>query len=194
MKPAVLIPLVAVTVLTAGPSARAQQIFPATPGPERAPSAKAGMSASSASPHDTMEEVVVSYRLTLLTVDVAAMGLGLASQDVGTIFAGYAIGAPFAHLLHRNPRNALISLGLRLGLPVLGYRLVYKEDSDDLGLQGVQGIFGGMLVAMVVDWAMLGQKIEVREESSVAGFGSVTLTPSAVMVPGGATLGLSGSF
>jgi hypothetical protein len=67
--------------------------------------------------------------------------------------ATLAFGGPIVHLVHGENRKAAISLGLRLGLPVLGGVLGYWSAGDcDLDCSDVHGVFeaaGGVILGTV---------------------------------------------
>ncbi len=76
------------------------------------------------------------YGWETLSLDAAAIGLGVMSyrtfdgQGTGGALLGsgalstYAFGAPAVHLLRDQPTKAMMSLGLRVGLPVLAVGVV----------------------------------------------------------------------
>jgi hypothetical protein len=122
--------------------------------------------------------------------DDMILGFGLMLGGI----AGYAIGGPVVHGWKGNKSGAWKSVGLRLGLPLLGVAIaeiaqtphcegdVCYEEDEGLGL-GLAGL--GMLSAMVIDWFVLA-KVERREQ---------TYVPYATTNRGGGvTLGLAGAF
>jgi len=153
-----------------------------------------------------------SYRAQLFLADVAAIGLTIAAAETEPklMLAGWAgfIGfAPIVHSLHDNGRGAAISLGLRVGIPLAGaaagmaaYHLgqepcrpgddlcdLREEDAiDEMAL----GISAGLLAAMVIDYAVLGEtrvKVSGTERAP-------TWTPVVSATAHGVSLGVSGLF
>jgi hypothetical protein len=76
------------------------------------------------------------YGWETLSLDAAAMGLGVMSYSTfegkgsgGALLGSgalstYAFGAPAVHLLRDQPSKAMVSLGLRVGLPVMAVGIV----------------------------------------------------------------------
>lgn len=96
---------------------------------------------------------------------------------VGT--AGYLLGGPIIHGAHRNHGGVVKSLGLRVGLPLLGV-LAGRLDADG-DSSGARGAVAG-LVAMIVD-----DTVVARRQIQVAPY-------AAPMRDGGVALGVSGRF
>jgi hypothetical protein len=144
----------------------------------------------------------VDYRGYLVLSDLTAIGLfaGAAVAKGGTSTAlgiggvgMYALGAPMIHSANDEGGRAALSLGLRLGLPVvfggIGYVLgeatcheppppSSDDPADDTsfgcGFSGVAvgalGVFGGMLGAILVDDLALGRvKLDRRASTSQSG-------------------------
>jgi len=90
----------------------------------------------SAAPIDTVQPRRRWYGWETLSLDAAAIGLGVMSfstfdgKGTGGALVGsgalstYAFGAPAVHLLRDQPSKAMVSLGLRVGLPVLAVGVV----------------------------------------------------------------------
>lgn len=86
-----------------------------------------------------VEPVTVSYRGQIITADVASFGLMLLGPLLdeheanlsGIGFAGYFLAAPLVHVAHGRGGAAAESLGLRLGLPLLGGFLGYHLGPAD---------------------------------------------------------------
>ncbi len=161
------------------------------------------------------------YGLQTLLVDGASLALAIGAVDTvgedtsGKLLlasaSGYALGAPFVHLLHGRPDVALADVALRVGAPivlgVVGYGLGYAAGHDDPGCGGflcetrtldgvggaILGAAGGFLAAAAVDAAVLG-----RERVAPAADPPDTAmrwTPRVGVSPrGGATVGVGGSF
>jgi hypothetical protein len=89
-----------------------------------------------AAPIDTVQSGQRWYGWKTLSLDAAAIGLGIMSyrtfdgKGSGGALLGsgalstYAFGAPAVHLLRDQPSRAMASLGLRIGLPVVAVGLV----------------------------------------------------------------------
>lgn len=88
---------------------------------------------------------------------------------------GYVAGGPFVHTAHDNGLEALSSLGVRVGLPVLG-GVVGRAAADCSNSNGflnlcplaqvVAGIYIGMLTAAAVDASLLAYEEQSLDESS----------------------------
>jgi hypothetical protein len=143
-----------------------------------------------------------SYRRQTVIADGIAMGLlviGIRTNNeaVGYMSLGtYAGAAPLVHLAHHRPGHAAASLGLRVGLPILGGILgdklgrgsrcsgdVCVDESDEFMAFGV---LGGIAAAMVLDTSLLAKE---DEAPAPAGW-----SPAIAARRDGITLGFSGSF
>ena len=148
-----------------------------------------------------------SYRTMTFAADAAAVGmLFLAidneNEDLAKLSLGtYLFGAPLVHVVKNRPSRALASLGLRVGLPILGGMLgeamheepecyeydycgdYYEGPSDE----AVLGIVGGALAAMVIDTAYLAKVDPPKREQP-------SWTPTARATKGGFALGVNGRF
>ena len=124
-----------------------------------------------------------SYRSQTVIADGIAMGLlviGVKTNNeaIGYLSLGtYAGGAPLVHLAHHRPGRAAASLGLRVGLPILGGILGDKLgnqhrcsgdvcDVDERGVLIALGLLGGMAGAMVIDTAFLAKGDEAPARPS----------------------------
>jgi hypothetical protein len=142
------------------------------------------------------------YGWQLLASDAATVGLlALSLQGESTPLAAMAFGtytfAPVGvHLAHHHPGRALLSVGLRIALPiVLAKALV--EGADCAGsneyLCGVGemylGVAGGALAASLVDQILSFERYEIASPKH-----GLSLAPTLQPRRDGATLGLIGSF
>jgi hypothetical protein len=128
--------------------------------------------------------------------DSAGLGVAMMIGGVGV----YAFGPAFVHTRHKNNSGAWKSVGLRLGLPMLGGLLgaamdsgetcdangyCYDDDGDDVG-GSLAGL--GMLAAMIIDWGVLAKvRVPVAQPQYY---------PYAAPMAGGGggTIGLAGAF
>lgn len=101
--------------------------------------------------------------------------------------AGYVLGGPIVHSSEGNKSGAWKSVGLRLGLPllggVIGEAMRDESSGDDDAGASLSGI--GILTAMVVDWFVL-----AKVERPVPGY----LPYATTNRDGDVTFGLAGSF
>jgi hypothetical protein len=111
-------------------------------------------------------------------------------------FGGYVVGGPFFHYRHHNNSGALMSLGLRLAVPVGGWLVARAligeevrndpnapENREKAGLPPQLWV-AGMGAAMLVDWFLLA-KVKVATRTHVF---------AAPTAGGGASFGLGGRF
>jgi hypothetical protein len=132
-------------------------------------------------------------------VDRIAAGGGDRSAPLATLtIATYFFGAPLVHGVHRQGKRALVSFGLRAGLPLLLGLLGEELDgtppcdfcNDSLRSEGkLIGITVGVLAAMAVDGVLLARPIYRRVERPRA-----VWAPALRGVQGGATAGVVGTF
>jgi hypothetical protein len=150
------------------------------------------------------------YRWQVLGPDLAAIGMSIIvdriSADGGDrptalatlTIATYFFGAPLVHGIHRQGKRALISFGLRAGLPLVLGLLGEELDGtppcdfcdDSLRSEGkLIGITIGVLAAMAVDGVLLARPIYRRVERP-----RTVWAPTLRGVTGGATAGVAGTF
>jgi hypothetical protein len=126
---------------------------------------------------------------------VAAANTSRGTQTALGEFGGiaYVVGAPAVHLGHARPGPALLSLALRISLPLLGlYVGLQSASQDELVPAGaVVGFLGGAFTAVVIDGVALSW--ESAEPASVARSRFV-LAPFVHPEHGGATWGVGGAF
>lgn len=98
------------------------------------------------------------YGWQTLTLDAATVAVSLLANSEYAFLGGYWGASPLLHLAHGNAGHAVGSLGLRIGLPLLGIGMGKGVGAD--GESGDPGIFLGALlgaaVGAVVDAAWLG--------------------------------------
>ena len=150
------------------------------------------------------------YREQVLVGDALAVALSLIVDRVSAdgnarpgalatfTIATYFFTAPAIHGFHREGRRALVSFGLRAGLPLLfgldGEQLdgapPCETCKDSLRSRGkVIGLTAGVLLAMAIDGALLSRPRRQRTERPRAAW-----TPAVSGVRGGALAGLAGTF
>ncbi len=186
--------LTSALLLLVAPAARAQA-------PGAAPAA-----APSAAPADAAP--ARSYAGAVLAVDAVSLGIIAAAVSArasegsamltATGITGLVVGAPIVHLTRGNTRGALISLGLRVGLPyagaMAGYQLgptdvVCATDGDGCSSGSMSGLVVGALVgtgaAILIDARWLSHTRPARP---------ARWSPTATLAPGGGSVGLAGAF
>lgn len=107
------------------------------------------------------------------------IGIGL-SATVAT----YALGGPIVHLGKGHPGRAFLSLTMRVGLPLVGYRL--GESSGEDG-NAALGVVLGLLTAMAVDDIVLARGERPHKPEP-------TWTPTARTTQGGVEIGVAAFF
>jgi hypothetical protein len=136
---------------------------------------------------------VESYRLEVFALDAGATVALVAgnrnSAVVGLALGTYVLGAPILHLMHGRQGTAMVSLGLRVGLPLLvgmiGSRAFADSsdpDSDGPIAGAALGVMTGAVTASAID---IGALAAGDERPHLA------VTPAS---HGGMTFGLAGSF
>lgn len=122
--------------------------------------------------------------------DNAYLGVGMMIGGVGV----YTFGPAYVHSKKGNDRGAWKSVGLRVGLPLLGLALgeaMRGEECDEYGCydgddDASASLFSlGILSAMVIDWAVLAKV----DRPNAAYYPYATATTG-----GGGVAGLAGSF
>ncbi|HWO20179.1 MAG TPA: hypothetical protein VNO30_15435 [Kofleriaceae bacterium] len=175
-----------------------------------------------AAPEDDAPRQQHSYRWQIVGPDAAVVVLSLAidrlrandnsrPDAIATLaIASYFFTAPLIHGAHRQGKRALISFGLRAGLPLLLGLAGEQLDGtpacdiceDSLRSEGkLIGITAGVLIAMAVDGTWLGQPIHRRTERKPQAAGPAARdrpraawAPQIAGVRGGATAGVVGTF
>jgi len=153
-----------------------------------------------------------NYRLQVIAGDAIAVGLSLIVDRLSAdgnarpgglatfTIASYFFAAPAIHGIHREGRRALLSFGLRAGLPLLFGFVGEQIDSappcetcmDSLRSDGkVIGLTAGVLLAMAIDGALLSRPIGRRRTERPR---AAALAPAVHGVRGGALAGLAGTF
>ncbi|NVB78609.1 MAG: hypothetical protein HOV81_09465 [Kofleriaceae bacterium] len=166
-------------------------------------------------PPPRLEPVTVSYRGQIITADIVALGLmvlgpqsdehGLSLSGLG--FTGWFLAAPLIHAAHGRGGAAAKSLGLRIGLPILGgiagYRLgpddtscVYTPAVDGRPSEGGCGDHGSVIGALLGIAAGAGTAMYIDAKYLARYQTERAVTWSAGIAPmrGGASLSFSGSF
>jgi len=143
----------------------------------------------------------LSYGSHTFLVDASFIGLGIAAGSIanaditaarilgGIAAAGYLLGPPIVHLLHRQGGAAGGSFALRLGAPLggalLGGAVGAKAGSGYAGYVGIfVGAALGIVTAAIVDAAVLAEE-EVESAPAV---------PSAFVLPAPARNGTGAAF
>lgn len=148
---------------------------------------------------------VQDYRWQLLVTDIASLGLGMATQDGRLMSSTYVLGAPIVHAAHGNGGRALVSVGLRMGLPVLGalagisleqaHCRSTAQTEDDCGLAGlILGGAAGIGAAVLIDWFALGKVEKPVTRPALIQAGGIRANPMLGASKSGFSLGLGGTF
>ena len=134
------------------------------------------------------------YGWQTLTLDALSIGTVLATQGDATVgFVGYLAGPPIIHAIHGNVGKGAASVGLRLGLPVVGggIGLSFASCNGPYGWCRLEafglGFLGGMGAAVAIDSAALAY--ERRPQRPLP-----RVLPNFALVRGGAVATASGSF
>lgn len=155
------------------------------------------------------------YGHQVLAADLASVGFivaGAAADQPSVAWiglGGLALGGPAVHLVHDRPGTALGSLGLRLGLPVLGAVVGHtaagtcRERPDSRSLLGdcflhgfaeaAAGSMIGMGVASALDIGVLSHE-ETKPRRFQEGPRVASFAPSVDPRAGSASLNLAGVF
>jgi hypothetical protein len=109
---------------------------------------------------------------------------------------GMAFGGAIVHAVHGRGRQALYSVGLRVGVPILTGLAVGQGDcGENSGICGFETAFAvaGLSFAAVamVDWVFFSRDTRERPQARAA---SWSVTPAVAVSQGGARFGLAGSF
>jgi hypothetical protein len=155
------------------------------------------------------------YGWQTMLVDIGSVGLGVAAgraAGTGTGFAvaltGYAVGAPIVHLAHGEGGDAGVSVGLRLGLPLVAGLIGYGIGAASFqgcapgdwfcsrdwsaGIGAVLGAGVGAVGAVILDWSLLGRERVPPGATSSRG---IHWSPLVAVTPKGEpSMGVAGSF
>lgn len=155
------------------------------------------------SPPPPEEPFVESYRNTTLAMDGVGMGLtalGLGGNVEVLALIGlplYLVGPPLMHVSNGRPRRAVASVGMRVGLPLLG--LVIGDsiprdcgDTGDCNTSPSSGVLIGVGAGLVVASAL--DAIFLAEGDAPAAKLKTTWRPVAHSTRGGFALGIAGQF
>lgn len=150
--------------------------------------AQPALTAPSAPPITTSEW----YGWQVLAADGAALGIGIATEQPEIALGWVGTGAA-VHAYHHHYGRAVLSVGMRIGLPILGMALGESSakgctgDFCDLGAVLAGGLVG-MGAAEVIDL------VESTDEHEVLPAPSRSWTPIAGIRHGGGTLGIAARF
>jgi hypothetical protein len=151
-----------------------------------------------------------SYLGDVVALDATNLAFTIVTAGFGSVLTvpSYLLGAPAIHASHGNPGQAALSLGARVGLPVLGavagnalYQRNREPCIDDESTQCNDFLDGfepfvavaagaviGATAAVVFDWVVLDhtERIPVQR--------SLVVVPQVGVSEGGVSLGVIGSF
>ncbi|HWN68738.1 MAG TPA: hypothetical protein VNM90_13970 [Haliangium sp.] len=153
-----------------------------------------------------------SYLADVIALDTTNLAFTVITAGFGSVLTvpSYLLGAPAIHASHGNRGQAALSLGARVGLPVLGAvagHALYQRNqrretcSDDDSIQcndwneafdGVLAIAAGAVIgatsAVLFDWVVLDhtEKVPARR--------SLVIVPQVGVSERGAALGVAGRF
>lgn len=164
-------------------------------------------------PEEGPEPEYDDYRMALLAIDVVAVSATVAGllmsengrEDTGgyLIVGGlgaYAFGSPIVHLAHGQPKRSIWSLGLRVGVPIIGFLIGYSAATqcganDAVCYTGLifggSLLFGGPVAAMILDDGFIGKVPKARPVEKALHTPSFELGMSPIIDPDKGTLGLS---
>jgi hypothetical protein len=162
---------------------------------------------------DTSGTEEVWYGYQILLADGASLGcvlLGAGTDSSGLPAlggVGYVFGGPIVHFAHGEVGRGFGSLGLRVGLPVLGVLVGVGGTSDDSGPDSPDGSAGGqeglaaaavgamigMVGAVVLDSAALAYE-QVPVDPRKKGRDALQLVPTVGWSPTGVSFGLVGAL
>ena len=150
--------------------------------------AQPALTAPSAPPVTTTEW----YGWQVAAADGAALGIGIASEQPEIALGWIGTGAA-VHAVHHHYGRAVLSVGMRLGLPILGMAIGESSakgcngDLCDLGPTLAGGLVG-MGAAEIIDL------VQSTDEHEVLPAPSRSWTPVASVRHGGGTLGIAARF
>lgn len=135
-----------------------------------------------------------------------ALGVTLANYREAGMIAGatglatYALGGPSVHFAHGNVGKGFGSLGLRVGLPVVGVAAGValgcglSEDQYFCGFWGFPGFIVGAFSAIAIDAGALAYDEVPREETARRSRGLMSLAVLPLASPDGGGLSVKGAF
>ena len=145
-----------------------------------------------------------SYWSQLAMSDAVSMGLLMTSfntpEFVGVGALTFLLGAPIIHGFNGNFGRSFASLGIRVGLPILGFALGAEIDSCSgflcVPTGALLGAGAGLVTALYIDYTVLAKKTEtVSGQPALFKYGRFAANPGLGMTPkGGLSLGLNGQF
>lgn len=100
------------------------------------------------------------YGYQILLADAASLAMGLVTDRVQVLIAGYLVGPMLVHGLHRRPGLAVMSPIVRVVLPLLGGAIGSRyggceSNGDACGFKGaVVGGGIGLAAAVILDWSL----------------------------------------
>lgn len=152
------------------------------------------------------EERTDDYRLQLVVADLAgfaAIGVG---KEHGVLLAlgNYVVTPMFIHAAHGEGTRVAASVGVRLGLPLLGgllgsldrnagCRQRYPDGDCDTEAMAVLGVALGVLTAMIIDDGFLGRSHRI-EKPQPRWAPRISLAPTRDHQVGGVSLGVARQF
>jgi hypothetical protein len=141
-------------------------------------------------------------RDVLISDAVSATVLGLGLMEVGGTYAivagtaGYSLGAPIVHLVHKRPIEAIASFVLRVPAPLIvggGTALVYcsRVPGDTCGVAGIPPALTLITAAIVVDAVLLSHERVPDKPKPHDAQPTVRVTPTLSMSRRGALVGVA---
>lgn len=142
------------------------------------------------------------YGWQIALADLTALGLAVKTETSELLLAEYLFGGLVIHAAHGEQRKALASVGLRVGVPVVGFLLgaaqgsCNDEEDFDCGLGAmVAGTVIGMGTAAVLDWFWLANKTRrVEGRTALLRTHGIEANPTLAVQRDGARIGLAGTF
>jgi hypothetical protein len=156
------------------------------------------------------------YGWQTLAADAGVAATWLAAYELhldmltGIGTAGYLAATPLIHAFHGEKGSGLVSVGLRVSLPLVGALSGILVESGSCptppptsdvgpllsaceGRGALVGFFGGMIVASIID-AVRATTIPGLRELRPSRTSSISWLPSVAPTNGGAAVGLAGQF
>lgn len=134
------------------------------------------------------------YGYQVLLIDAGAWAVtfrGLLHEQPKVALGALWLGGPLVHILNGQPRRALSSGALRVGLTVAGYmigdNIGSESGNEDAFTPRMWGGVIGLGAAQIIDWMMLSRK-QVRRRQGA------WFTPTASVTPAGVHVGMAGQF
>jgi hypothetical protein len=129
-------------------------------------------------------------------IGIAFAAAGAGADEGGIVAIGYVIGGPIIHALNDDEDGAKpwISLGINLGLPLLGglAGAALGSSTDSIGTHAAVGVLTGLFSAPLLDGIALGWVRKPVESEPAEG--KLVVTPRLELGQGRGVAGVQGRF